>query len=202
MRKTPIEVIVVDLGGVAARFRPERRLHALSSATGIEEHVIHERLFGSGFDRRCERGELTADEAMAGVLAASDGTASTDLLLEAWSLAFEPNDAIVERVRAASARRVLFTNNGPLLDACLAGPLRTLADAFDDVICSWHVRATKPDPLAFERAASRLAVPAGQLLLLDDSLANVHAARELGWNAAVVEDSGDVDHALAQFELP
>ena len=200
MNTPSIEAIVVDLGGVAARFYPARRLHALVAATGIDEHVIHERLFSSGFDHRCELGELTAEEAVSEVLSALNAIAVADLI-EAWSLAFEPNDAIVERVRTAPARRVLFTNNGPLLDACLTGPLRTLADAFDDVICSWHLRATKPDPLAFERAADRLAMPGASLLLLDDSPANVHAARDLGWYAALVEEYGDVENALARFDL-
>ena len=200
MNAPSIDAIVVDLGGVAARFRPERRLHALASATGIDPHVIHERLFSSGFDRRCELGELTAEEAMSDVLSALNAIAVADLV-EAWSLAFEPNAAIVDREREASVRRVLFTNNGPLLDACLAGPLRALADAFDDVICSWQLRAAKPDPLAFERAAARLGMPARSLLLLDDSPANVLAAREVGWNAALVEEYGDVERALARFVL-
>jgi len=201
MNQSSIEALVVDLGGVAARFRPQRRLHALASATRIEEHVVHERLFGSGFDHRCELGELTAAETMSAVLAALDGTITVDAVIEAWSLAFAPDDDVLERVRTTRGRRVLFTNNGPLLDACLAGPLNWLADEFDDVICSWHLRATKPGAVAFERAAIRLGVPAGQLLLLDDSRANVQAAQQVGWKAAVVADAGDVGHALEQYAL-
>ena len=76
-----------------------------------------------------------------------------------------------------------------------------MAADFDEVICSWHLRAAKPDPLAFERAASRLGVPAGQLLLVDDSPANVRAAGQLGWHATVVTGPGDVEHALERFVL-
>ena len=34
-----IEAVVVDLGGVAARFCPERRLAALASRSGVADHV-------------------------------------------------------------------------------------------------------------------------------------------------------------------
>ena len=63
----PVEALVVDLGGVAARFRPERRLCALASATGLEAGLIHERLFESGFDHGSELGEHSVEQALAGV---------------------------------------------------------------------------------------------------------------------------------------
>lgn len=200
MSRPTIKALVVDLGGVAAQFRPARRLTALAALTGLGEELIHERLFQSGFDHRCELGELTAEQAHAGALGALDGTITADALIAAWSLAFEPDDAVLDHVRAIPARRVAFTNNGPLLDTCLAGPLRHLAATFDQVICSWHLRAAKPDPGSFERAAGRLGLAAEHLLLLDDSIANVEAARQLRWNAAVVHGVRDLADAVSQYD--
>jgi len=199
MRSTPIGALVVDLGGVAARFRPDRRLTALASATGLDERVIHERLFASGFDARCETGELTSEETMSAALAALDEMIAADVLTELWALAFEPIDEVLDHVRSATARCVLLTNNGPLLGACLAGPLRALAAAFDDVVCSWQLRAVKPDPRAFERAADLLRMRPEQLVLLDDSVVNVEAALLLGWHAVVVGDVRDVEDAIRQY---
>jgi len=82
-----------------------------------------------------------------------------------------------------------------MLDACLAGPLRGLAEAFDEVICSWHLRARKPDAVAFERAAERLGC-APELLLLDDDPENVEAAIRYGWDAECVTGLDDVVSAF------
>ena len=51
-----ISVLLFDAGGVVFRFQPERRLHALMTATGLEPEVIHERLWESGFSADCDRG--------------------------------------------------------------------------------------------------------------------------------------------------
>ncbi len=105
-------------------------------------------------------------------------------LVSAWSLAFEPDVDVLALVSNVAMRRVMFTNNGPMLDLCLAAALEVLRNHFEDVVCSWHLRARKPDPEAFERAADRLKCAPDSLLLLDDSLANVEAAVRCGWNAA------------------
>lgn len=70
-----------------------------------------------------------------------------------------------------------------MLDLCLAGPLASLAAPFDAILCSWHIGATKPSDVAFDRAAARLDATPEQLLLIDDSAANVEAARSVGWRA-------------------
>ncbi len=97
-----------------------------------------------------------------------------------------------------TARKALFTNNGPMIDACLAGPLRDLADVFDEIICSWQLRARKPEAVAFERAAERLASSPERLLLLDDSAENVAAAIRCGWQAERVTGRDDVAAAIGR----
>jgi HAD superfamily hydrolase (TIGR01509 family) len=81
---------------------------------------------------------------------------------------------------------VLFTNNGPIVTACLEGPLRPVRAVCDAVVCSWQLQAVKPERVAFERFSKAIDTPAHALLLVDDSLANVTAAREAGWAAGQV----------------
>ncbi len=119
---------------------------------------------------------------------ALDYQGSDTAVIEAWALAFEPDNEILEYVASLGSRKAVFTNNGPMLDACLAGPLSRLAAVFDEIICSWHLRACKPDVLAFEQAAVRLGAQPERLLLLDDSPDNVAAARACGWDAECVSD--------------
>jgi putative hydrolase of the HAD superfamily len=194
-----IEVVVVDLGGVAARFRPERRLAALASLGGVSEAQIQDRLFDSGFEGSAEPGEYTPEQVIERVRSALEQPVSSAEVAEAWSQAFEPDREIIDRLGSLSVRKVIFTNNGPMLDACLAGPLRELAVAFGEVICSWHVKACKPNAAAFERVAQRLSMASDRLLLLDDSAENVAAAKACGWNAEYVSGIDQVRAAIERW---
>src|SRR5690606_14141452 len=85
---TPPGVLLVDLGGVAARFTPERRLRALAAATGLSEKAIHARIWDSGLERDAERGRYASDEIVEVVRTALDERIGADALVEAWALAF------------------------------------------------------------------------------------------------------------------
>jgi glucose-1-phosphatase len=181
--------LVVDLGGVATGFHPQRRLQALTQATGMSSTLIHQRLFASGLDHDAELGHIELGELVPQVIAALNDTISVEQLIQCWAQAFEPQLEVLAAVRYSGAKRTLLTNNGPLISVCLDGPLREIADCFDEVICSWQLGVCKPDPVAFERAARRLGAGMAEMLLLDDDQANVAVAESLGWNAEHVTTS-------------
>lgn len=194
-----IETVVGDLGGVAAAFLPERRLAALAALSRLPEDLLQGRIFDSGLEARAEAGAYSLEEAQTAVLAALDDRVSLAALIDAWAQAFEPNQAVLDRLDALPAPKVLFTNNGPMLDACLGGPLARLRTSFDDVICSWHLGARKPEAAAFRRAAMRLDRSPDTLLLLDDSADNVQGARACGWQAERVTSLAGLESALAEY---
>ncbi|QZY29777.1 HAD family hydrolase [Nocardioides coralli] len=66
-----------------------------------------------------------------------------------------------------------------------------LADAFDVVVCEEDVRAGKPDPEGYLRAAGALGVPVEACLVFEDSGVGVQAARGAGMT--VVGVSGGTD---------
>lgn len=53
-------------------------------------------------------------------------------------------------------------------------------DRFDVSAYSWQVGVAKPDPEFFRRVVSQIGVPAGEVLFVDDSEANVEGARAAG----------------------
>jgi HAD superfamily hydrolase (TIGR01509 family) len=174
-------------------------LAALASLSGVPDRLIYERLFESGFDDRAELGGYSPDGVLEFVSGALERRVSAADLIDAWALAFEPETDVPEHIAALPVRRVLLTNNGPMIDACLAGPLRALAAVFDEVICSWHLRARKPDQVAFQRAAERLHLDPGRLLLLDDSIDNVQAAQRCGWAAEQVRGLTQLVTATSRY---
>ena len=57
--ESTVVVLLVDLGGLACRFRPEERLHALARAASLAEAEVQARIWDSGLDARMDRGDLS-----------------------------------------------------------------------------------------------------------------------------------------------
>jgi putative hydrolase of the HAD superfamily len=204
MKDQPPLVLVMDLGGVTCRWLPDRRLIALSELCGLPAETIDQLVFESGFDDAGERGRLSPEEFVGELLGLLGLTRTDDLadaVRAAWSTAFEPDQRVLHLIRTASCRTALFTNNGPLLEAGLTDDLTEVGEVFDQLLFSWRLGTTKPDPLAFERAIERLEVAPEALLFVDDSQANVDAARAAGWPAHHYRNSLDLHAALADAHL-
>ncbi|MCB0964201.1 MAG: HAD-IA family hydrolase, partial [Acidimicrobiales bacterium] len=168
--------------------------------------TIDLQVFESGFDDAGERGRIGLEEftrTLTSMLGLEVGSHTDRALRHAWSQAFEPDPEVLRLIGEAGARRALFTNNGPLLEAAMEAeePLAPVRDAFDELVFSWRLGATKPDPAALAAAAEQLAVAPGELLLVDDSDANVDAARAAGWRAHRYTTALDLRAALRDAGL-
>ena len=73
---------------------------------------------------------------------------------------------------------------------------RINGDTFDVLVYSGEEGVKKPDAEIFKRALERLAVQPAQAVFVDDVLANVQAARELGMQAIHYAPGIDVAGAL------
>lgn len=175
-------MIVWDLGDVAATFRPERRLAELAAASGIPAAEIERRLWGSGLDAAAELGKIAADELWDQTIAALDRRLTREDIRRCWASAFTPNLVVLNFIDQLAGPCVLLSNNGPIVEACLAHELRDLGRRFDRIVLSCHLRATKPSTDAFNRATDLLGVNARDLLLIDDQQANIAGARAAGWS--------------------
>ncbi len=108
---------------------------------------------------------------------------SPDLVRAMTEEAFlsEPNHAFADFVRGLRAEGLAvsaLTNSWSSEAALKARPL--LSGLFDQVISSRDVGLTKPNPAIFHLTLERLAVAAGEVLFVDDTLGHVQAARGLG----------------------
>jgi putative hydrolase of the HAD superfamily len=117
------------------------------------------------------------------VLAALDGRVSRDAVRRAWSLAFEPNPAVLAVIDLLGAPAALLTNNGPIVDEILDNELFDVGRRFCWRLLSCRLGAMKPHPDAFRNAALAIGESPEQLVLVDDSPINVAAARAAGWLA-------------------
>ena len=201
---SPPDVLVMDLGGVTCRWLPDRRLTALSELCGLPAETIDQLVFESGFDDAGERGRFPLEEFTAELLGLLGLTPTDDLrdaARAAWATAFEPDQRVLKLIRDARCPSALFTNNGPLLEAGLVDDLPEVGSTFDQLVFSWRLGITKPEPEAFARAAERLDVDPSRIFFVDDSADNAKAADAVGWQAHRYTNSLNLHAALTEVGL-
>lgn len=108
---------------------------------------------------------------------------------------------IIETLDAAGVPLFAITNFGADLWRHFR-PEWPVLDRFRDIVVSGEEKIAKPDPAIYHLAAQRFGFTPAALLFIDDSLANVEAARALGWNAHHFRDALSLREALREFGLP
>lgn len=191
-------ILALDLSGVLFAFDPGARLAALSEACGLTPEEVHARVFGSGLSPGWDRGSrATAAEVRADLRAAIGFRGPDRVLDDAWSLAFRPlPEAVALLPGRADPTLVAFSNNGPLEEEILTTRHPEVFGGFGARWLTHRLGATKPDPQAYRELEARLGAEPGQIAFLDDSPANVEAARALGWHAELCRSTEDLARAL------
>ena len=191
-------VVLFDLGDVVCEFTPARRLRALAQHTGLSEAEIDARLWQSGFSSDCDAGEYDLRGMIDAINEKLDRTLTRDVLAACWFEAFVLNEgvyAIAAEVRSR-ARVGMLTNNAPLLRASLALLAPDFERVFDPILFSYEFGTTKPNHAIFAGVQARLGQDPASILLIDDSAANIAAARAAGWQAERFADAASLAQSL------
>jgi glucose-1-phosphatase len=200
---TTLSLVFFDLGGVTARFLPERRLPALASLGAAPAAQLHEAIWGSGLSRQFDAGRYSAGAMRAKLCELLRARPSEESLASAWCLAFEPVPEVlaVARELRSKVRVGLLSNNPPILLEALPRELPQLASAFSPILFSCALGALKPDLALFELVARQVGVAPNNLLLIDDSPANVAGARRAGWQAISFQSTAGLRRELSALGL-
>ena len=114
----------------------------------------------------------------------------------------EENVALMRRLRA-SGKPVYALSNFASETFALAEREYDFLSEFDDRVISGHVGVVKPDPRIYEILFKRVGRRPGELLFIDDFLANVRAAEELGMATIHFRPGVDLESELkARGALP
>jgi glucose-1-phosphatase len=192
------ELVVFDLGGVLCEFSPKRRLYALSDASGLPPDEVALRLDDCGLIDRADRGQLTRDAEYELAVAALGLACDYPTYRSLWCRAFKPYPDVIAIARAVRLRlrTAILTNNGPVLLDALTHDLSDVGRGFDDIFVSAMFHATKPEEIVFRGVESKLGVPPGNLLLIDDSMPNVAGALRCGWQGIHFTSAAQLDQEL------
>lgn len=71
----------------------------------------------------------------------------------------------------------------------------------DDIVISGEVGAIKPEPAIFEIMLKRIGRPASECLFIDDALANIEAARAMGFATVHFQSPEQLENELHLLEL-
>jgi putative hydrolase of the HAD superfamily len=195
--------VLFDLGGVVCTFSHNARLAALARAAGLPPTDVHRRLFESGFDLACDRGDYSLEQQCMEIRSRLRLTCIASELAGLWARAFSPNSDvldIVSQVRASAVTAIL-TNNGPLVRMMINEYFPDIVARMDHLCFSYEVMATKPDPRAFLATLKRLGVALDSCVFVDDAESNVRGAREVGIDAIQFVGAAALANELQQRQL-
>ncbi|MET8361586.1 HAD family phosphatase [Micromonospora sp. NPDC005171] len=192
--------LIVDLGGVLFRFDHAHRLDRLARACGLPPGQVDALLWGSAFSADCDQGRYGSAAEVRAHIRATVGFGGTDDELDsAWCSAYQPDSAVLDVIdrHRADLPCAVFTNNGPLEEEALTRRYPDMFAGFDQVFFSHRLGHRKPDPAAFAAVATRLGATGHDIVFVDDSPANVAAARTAGWRAIPFRGPNDLVQELA-----
>jgi len=152
-------------------------------------------------ERPCFRGRADFGQALDAVLKRWGSRFSVADALQIWTL-IEPDAGILEivsRLRAGGITVGLATNQQAYRADFMTFRLG-YAELFDHLFYSCNIGYAKPSEEYFQAVLDRLAVPAPELLFLDDHEANVHAAGRLGLQAEVFSIEEGATRAMLILE--
>jgi putative hydrolase of the HAD superfamily len=190
--------LILDFGQVLVRPQPPSIVAEMAGLAGLDVDEFRRRYWRHrpGYDRgepadRYWRRVLdasapaarTIDETVAALIDA-DARSWTDYREEMWALA--------AAFRARGGATAFLSNGVPEMMARVRAE-RRLDDYFDEVLVSYEVGYTKPDPRIYELCLSRLGVPAPQALFVDDRPENVEGARRLGIETVLFGGDASMD---------
>ena len=183
--KNGIQFVYFDINGCMVRFF-QAAFSSIASDTGVSPEVV-EGTFWHYNDAVCS-GKMSLED-FNKVLAKRIGIETIN-----WSQYYlEAVQPIVEVQQALSwvsqsFKVGLLTNIMPgLIDALLQKGTLPKFD-YDAIVDSSKAKVIKPEAHIFELAAEAAGVPPGDILLVDDSRANLMAAEKMGWHTLWFDD--------------
>ena len=199
--RMPPEFLYFDLGNVLLRFSHEREAEQIAAVAGVSPRLVWKILFEDGLHWDYERGDLTSDQFYAALCERIGARPDLAALDRAANDIFELNVPIVGllgQLSRAGYRLGILSNTSPTHWRHCTSRFGMLQALFPVQALSFRLRAIKPQPEAFTKAAELAGTPPEGIFFTDDRPEHVAAARAAGWDAVVFESVPQVNESLRQ----
>ena len=173
-----------DLGRVLVDFDMAGCEAHLTSHSTLEHDDLMRVLWDTGWARRYERGEVSADEFFRFLEREAGLSMEYDAFMKCWTEVFDPVPILPDYVLPALAKVYPMTivSNTNEAHADYVRENYDVLSFFDNHVFSYQVGALKPDRKMFDRAIELAGCPPANLMFVDDRQENIKAAGELGLN--------------------
>jgi len=181
----PIDAVVFDLGGVLIDWDPRRLFRKLlADEAAVEEFLAT--VCTPEWNAELDRGRPFAEGVAELVERHPEHAAAIAAYHERWPEMVAgdiPGTVeVLAELRAAGVPLYALTNWSAETFAITRGRFEFL-EWFDGLLVSGEERVTKPDPAIFQLLLDRFGLDPTATVFVDDSEANVAAARRLGFDA-------------------
>ena len=194
-----IKNIIFDLGGVVIDLQRRMAVDALDRLGLHDSSALLGEYEQKGPFLMLEKGEISSSELYDILLPhCKEGTTCNDI-----RDAFEeflrgiPVERLqmIDRLREKGYKLYVLSNTNPIMynhwiDNAFRQEDKSINDYFDGIVTSFQERTCKPDPEIFKRVIDRYGLVPEETLMLDDSEANVKAARSVGLSAKRILPEG------------
>ena len=194
-----IEAVIFDVGGVLVRTpnRESRRLW--EERLGLSEWESEVVVFGSDMGMKAQMGEITDKELWNWV---GRRLSLSSRQLEEFRNDFWAGDMLdrnlIDYIRSLRPKyQTAIISNATDALRNLLDTDYPISDAFDLIVCSAEEKVMKPNHEIYERTLKRLDRFPDQTIFIDDSEANVQAARMLGMEGIHFKPSLNLEADLA-----
>jgi epoxide hydrolase-like predicted phosphatase len=192
--------VIFDLGGVVLDWNPD---HIVSRFQPVAElrASLKAALFGHADWRMFDRGTLTEAELIERLEPRVGRTRQ-----EVTAILDAVRESLVEKPETVKLIRELQEQGTPLY--CLSNMPTTVYthlrrrhnfwDAFSGIVISGEVKMMKPEPAVFEHLLATFSLRPEESVFIDDVLANIDAAKEMGLHTIWFKDAAQCRRELEQ----
>jgi 2-haloacid dehalogenase len=195
--------VIFDIGNVLVQWDPRHLYRKIFDAPGVMEAFLSE-ICTPAWNLEQDRGRSFAEGVAELVARHPEYEAEIRAFDERWGEMIPdlvPGTlALMERLEANGAPLYAITNFSAEKydEARLRFPF---FDRFQGAIVSGRERLVKPDRAIFELLLKRYGLSAADCLFIDDSSANIAAARSLGMATHHFRDAARLEAELVEFQL-
>lgn len=204
-----IEAILFDMGGVLISFDREaciKNFHKLGYYK-MEEQM--DACHPTGLVSSMEHGDITAEQFCDAIIAESNpGTTREEVAnaLMSFCSSFPVYKMeLIKELRKKYKVYILSNSNPIVIDGVskwLAAQGMSFEKDFDGCFFSCEMKLQKPSPEAFNHVIDSIALPAGKILFIDDSIHNCEAGAACGLTTLHYIQESDLRAAVLQRLAP
>mgnify|MGYP000887915254 FL=1 len=198
-----IESVIFDLGRVLLSFEPEEYLAELYGK-GDKSRILYKAVFGSKTWIELDRGTVSYDEAkriMAGEF--SQYAEDINYLMDNWMEIMTPiedNVRLLEELKKRGLKTFILSNfHREAYDRVYSK--YEFFRLFDGIFISSQYGLLKPEREIYVRMLQIFSLDPAECIFIDDTPANIAAAKEIGINGIVFTDPASLRYELKKLKV-